>query len=120
MANVRMSRINAEIQKCIAEIINNKLNNPDIDGVIVSVNKVDTAPDLAEAKVYVSVLVNEEQKIKSFKAVEKSAKFIRFELSHMMRLRTVPNLIFKFDTSFEDSERIMNLIDSLNIGENNE
>ena len=31
MANVRMSRINSEIQKCVAEIINNKLKNPDID-----------------------------------------------------------------------------------------
>lgn len=120
MANVRMSRVNAEIQKCVAEIINNKLNNPEIDGVIVSVNKVDTAPDLAEAKVYISILGSDEQKTKSFKAIEKAAKFIRFELSHMMRLRIVPNLVFKFDTSFEDSARIMNLIDSLDIGEDDE
>ena len=120
MANVRMSRVNAEIQKCVAEIINNKLNNPEIDGVIVSVNKVDTAPDLAEAKVYISILGSDAQKTKSFKAIEKAAKFIRFELSHMMRLRIVPNLVFKFDTSFEDSARIMNLIDSLDIGEDDE
>ena len=83
-------------------------------------NKVDTTPDLAEAKIYVSVLGSDEQKAKSFSAIEKSAKFIRFELSHMMRLRIVPNLIFKIDTSFEDSTRIMNLIDSLNIGESDE
>ena len=120
MANVRMSRINAEMQKCIAEIINNKLNNPEIDGVIVSVNKVDTSPDLAEAKVYVSILGSEDQKIKSFRAIEKAAKFIRFELSRMIRLRLIPNLTFRFDTSFEDSERIMNLIESLNIGDGNE
>ena len=120
MANVRMSRINAEIQKCIAEIINNKIKNPDIDDMIVSVNKVDTAPDLKEAKVYISILGNIDQQERCFKAIEKSAKFIRFELSHMIRLKTVPNLNFKFDTSFEDSERIMNLIDSLNIGEDDE
>ena len=120
MANVRMSRVNAEIQKCIAEIINNKLNNPDIDGIIVSVNKVDTAPDLKEAKVYISVLGGDEQKERSFKAIQKSAGFIKFELSHMIRLKTVPNLNFKFDTSFEDSERIMSLIDQIHTGDNNE
>ena len=27
MANIRMSRINGEIQKAIAEVVNNRLNN---------------------------------------------------------------------------------------------
>ena len=31
MANIRMSRINGEIQKAVADIINNKLNNPNLD-----------------------------------------------------------------------------------------
>jgi len=120
MANVRMSRVNSEIQKCIAEIINNKINNPDIEGMIVAVNKVDTAPDLKEAKVYISILGSDDQKEKSFKAIQKSSGFIRFELSHMMRLKTVPNLTFKFDTSYEDSKRIMNLIDQIHTGEIND
>ena len=46
MANVRMSRINSEMQKAIAEIIANRMRNPDFDGLIISVTKVETAPDL--------------------------------------------------------------------------
>ena len=120
MANVRMSRVNSEIQKCIAEIINNKINNPDVDDCIVSVNKVDTAPDLKEAKVYISILGNKELQEKCFKAIEKSAGFIKFELSHMIRLKTVPNLHFKEDTSFEDNERIMNLLDQIKSEDNHD
>jgi len=120
MANVRMSRINAEIQKCIAEIITNKVNNPDIDGMIVSVVKVDTAPDLETAKVYISILGSDAQKKNCFDAIVASAGYIRYELSHMVRLKSVPSLNFKFDTSYETGERIMNLIDGLNIGDNNE
>ena len=109
MANVRMNRINAELQKCIAEIITNDINNPDIDGMIVSVVKVDTAPDLSDAKVYISVLGSDEQKQRCFKAIENSAKFIRYELSHKVRLKTVPNLNFRYDTSYETGERILSL-----------
>ena len=120
MANVRMSRINAEIQKSIAEIITNKINNPDVDGMIVSVSKVDTAPDLETAKVYISVLGSDQQQKKCFDAIVSSAGFIRYELSRMIRLKSVPVLNFKYDTSYETGERILNLIEGLNIGENDE
>ena len=120
MANVRMSRINAEIQKSIAETITNKINNPDVDNMIVSVTRVDTAPDLETCKVYISILGSDDQRKKCFDAIVKSAGFIRHELSRSVRLKSVPVLTFKFDTSYETGERIMNLIDGLNIGDNNE
>jgi ribosome-binding factor A len=85
MANVRMSRINAEIQKRIAEIVTNKINNPDIDDMIVSVTRVDTAPDLETCKVYISILGSDEQRKKCFDAIVKSAGYIRRELSPTCR-----------------------------------
>jgi len=120
MANVRMSRINAEIQKCIAEIITNKINNPAIDNMIVSVVRVDTAPDLSDCKVYISILGSESQKKICFDAIVNSAGFIRRELSHMIRLKITPNLNFKYDTSYEKSERINELLEQIKTGDNNE
>ena len=120
MANVRMSRINAEIQKCIAEIITNRVNNPAIDGMIVSVVRVDTAPDLSDAKVFISILGNESQKKSCFDAILSSAGFIRHELSRMIRLKTLPNLNFKIDNSYETSERINELLEQIKSGDNND
>lgn len=113
MANIRMSRINAEIQKCVAEIIRSKINNPNIAGMIVSVNKVDTAPDLSIAKIYISILGNKSEQDSCFKAIESMNKFIRHELAHMIRIKTVPELVFVYDTSFEEGQRILDLIDKI-------
>ena len=120
MANVRMSRINAEIQKCVAEIITNKVNNPHIDNMIVSVIRVDTAPDLGEAKLYISILGSKDKQEDCFKAIVASAGFIRRELSRMMRLKTIPVLNFRVDTSLENSARINKLLDQIKTGDNNE
>ena len=120
MANVRMSRINAEIQKCVAEIITNKINNPAIDGMIVSVIRVDTAPDLSDAKIYISILGNEGQKKSCFDAIVKSAGFIRHELSRMIFLKSIPTLNFKVDNSLENSERINELLSQIKTGESDE
>lgn len=119
MANIRMSRINAEIQKCIAEIINGKINNPNIAGMIVSINKVDTAPDLSISKVYVSILGNKSEQQSCFNAISSMNKFIRHELAHMIRLKTVPELVFIYDTSVEEGQRILDLIDKIH-GDSNE
>lgn len=120
MANVRMSRINAEIQKCVAEIITNKINNPAIDGMIVSVVRVDTAPDLSDAKVFISILGNEEQKKNCFLAIVNAGGFIRHELSRMVRLKSIPTLNFKVDNSYENSERINSLLEQIKTGESDE
>ena len=120
MANVRMSRINAEIQKCIAEIITNKINNPAIDCMIVSVIRVDTAPDLSDAKVYISILGNDNQKKTCFDAIVNAGGFIRHELSRMIRLKSIPTLNFKVDNSFENSERINSLLKEIKTGDSNE
>ena len=120
MANVRMSRVNAEIQKCIAEIITNKINNPAIDNMIVSVVRVDTAPDLSDAKVFVSILGSEDQKKSCFDAIVNSTGFIRHELSRMVRLKTIPTLNFRFDMSYEAGERIYELLEQIKTGDSDE
>ena len=120
MANIRMSRINAEVQKIVAEIITNKINNPAVDGMIVSVVRVDTAPDLSEAKVFISILGNESQKKNCFDAIVSSSGFIRYELSRMIRLKTVPNLNFKIDNSYETGVRINELLEQIKSGDNND
>ena len=51
MKSNRLERVNSEIQKEVALIINNELRDPQITSMI-GVSEVDVAPDLANAKVY--------------------------------------------------------------------
>lgn len=119
MANVRMSRINSEMQKALAEIIANRMRNPDFDGLIISVTKVETAPDLKNARIYISVLSSLETKRLVVAELNRSKGYVRRELMHMIRLKTMPELEFKLDNSIEEGQKIMDIIEKLS-GETNE
>ena len=113
MANIRMSRINGELQKAIAEVVSNRLNNPDLDGLIISIIDVDTAPDLSLAKVAVSVLSTDETKHLVVAELNRAKNFIRREVMRMVRLKTMPELVFNVDDSYEKGQKIMDLIDKV-------
>ena len=112
MANIRMSRINGEIQKAIAEVVS-KMNNPELDGLIISIVDVDTTADLSMAKVAVSVLSNDETKDMVVAVLNKAKSFIRREVMRMVRLRSMPELFFNKDDSYEKSQKLMNLIEKV-------
>ena len=96
----RTSRLNGEYQKEISEIIRlQKDRMPGVKG-LVSVTEVDVAPDLKTAIVYVSIYgVSEAETKQCFAALQESAGFIHHQLAQVMRMRTVPALTFRTDSS---------------------
>lgn len=118
MANKnRMARIDAQIQRNVSEIINTKLNDPRISGV-VSVMDVKTTPDLKHAKVFLSVYG--EEKEETLSAIRSAQSFIRRGLAQSLNLRIVPELSFVLDTTQEYSEKINKILSNLNIPSNDE
>ena len=112
MSRIRMEKINSELAKCIYEIITRQVKNADLTEM-VSVTRVDTDPDLKNAKVFVSVFGEEERAEATFAAVRNSAGFIRRQLAGMMKLRTVPSLHFVRDDSMAYSMKINKLLDEV-------
>lgn len=109
----RTDRLNSEFQKEICDVILRRLKNPLVTEM-VSVTKVDVSPDLAHAKVFLSIFsVNEEKKQTTFNALKSDAKRIRHELSKTMRIRTIPELHFLLDDSMEYSAKISSLINKI-------
>ena len=111
MKNIRAEKINSEIQRCLYEIISQKVRNPKLTE-LVTIVRVDTANDLKHAKVYLSIFSKDGEKAKqTYDAITESASFIRHELARMVTFRTVPELHFFNDDSMEYSMKISKLID---------
>ncbi len=111
----RTQRVDSELRKEISSILTGALKNkePDLKG-LVSVTEVDVSPDLKTAKVYVSVFsAEEEERARSFAIICANAGFVRRELARVMRMRTVPELTFKADESFEYGSRMDELLSKL-------
>ena len=122
MKSLRAERLSAEYQKAVYEVISTSLKNKtnNIKG-LVSVTGADVSPDLKNAKIYVSILAkNDEEEKATFDEICAHAGFIRHELAHMMRSRTVPELRFFRDESMDYGDKIDRLIKEISKKENGE
>jgi ribosome-binding factor A len=109
MSKYRGNRINEEIKKHVSSIIQNKLKDPRIGG-LVSVTRVDVTRDLSYAKVYVSIFGDEKLKSETFEALKQSSGFIRSELGHNVRIRHVPQVLIELDESLEYGMKINTIL----------
>lgn len=110
--SVKNIRINSEVQREMSSIIREDLKDPRIHPM-TSVMAVEVTPDLKFAKIYVSVLGNDEEKEKTMEGLKKSASFARHQLAKRMNLRNTPELTFVLDTSIEYGVTMSKKIDEL-------
>ncbi|MBJ9990258.1 30S ribosome-binding factor RbfA [Paenibacillus sp. S28] len=117
MAKIRTGRVGEQIKKELSQLIQSELKDPRIG--FVTVTGVDVTNDLSQAKVYLSVLGDNEQKNNTLKALEKANGFLRSELGKRVRLRHTPELIFKFDESIAYGSHIEKLLGEIGKNEDN-
>ncbi len=111
MKNIRLERINSELQKAISFIIDNKIRDPQIDAII-SVSRVDTTPNLEYARVYITSF-GKTDKNEVLAQIKGAGGFIRGELSKRVKLRITPRLEFIYDDSEEYANKIENILKNI-------
>ena len=102
----RADRVSDQMKQEIADILMRKIKDPRIG--FVTVTDVDLSDDLRNAKVFVSVYGS--GKDETLKGLTSAAAFIRSELGRRMRLRIVPEILFRFDQSVEQGAHVMELL----------
>ncbi|WP_281887562.1 30S ribosome-binding factor RbfA [Paenibacillus sp. YYML68] len=112
MAKVRVGRVGEQIKKEISQIIQSELKDPRIG--FITVTGVDVTNDFSQAKVFLSVLGSDEQREETLKALGRSRGFIRAELGKRIRMRKVPEILFKFDVSIDYGSKIEKLLHQIN------
>lgn len=113
MSNIRLERINGEIQKIVSKIINFEIEDPIVRDQIVSVVDVKTSADLFQSKIFVSILSDDENKKKIFETIRKSKGFIKRRLAEEMSLRVLPELVFEMDKTLERSSKVFDILKAL-------
>jgi ribosome-binding factor A len=92
MNNQRIDRVNEEVKRHIDAILREELNDPRVKGTF-SVTRAEVTRDLSYAKVYVSVL-SDEDRADMMKALKKAAGFVRKSLGRRMIIRSAPEILF--------------------------
>jgi len=119
--SIKNTRINQEVQKELSVLISQELKDPRVNPM-TSVVACEVAPDLKTAKVYISVLGDEQSQKATMTGLKSAASFLRSELARRINLRNTPELKFIGDQSIEYGVNMSKLIDDVtaNLREENE
>ena len=106
----RMRRVNQTLKEVLSEGIG-ELKDPRIG--FVTVTGVETAPDLSQARVFVSVLGSVRKRNASLAGLAAAHGVLRARIARELRLKRTPQLAFEYDPSVERGVRMTQLIDEL-------
>jgi len=118
LASNRINRINEEIQKELSSLIRT-LKDPRIQDTMISITRVETTPDLRFTKVYVSFL-QEEKAADAMKGLKSAAGYLRRELGSALNLRHTPQIMWALDDSITYGAKLLALINSLGVEQDEE
>ena len=125
MSNYRPGRLGEEIKKILSDMLLRELKDPAFSRSLVSITAVDVTSDGSYATVYITELPFGDQEAAEAEkdgrreqlldAFGRAKGMIRHELGKKIKVRHVPDLIFKMDTSMEYGRHIDEVIESLDI-----
>lgn len=111
--SIKNTRINGEVQRELSKLISLELKDPRVNPM-TSVVSVEVTPDLKHAKVYISVLGDEESRNNTYLGLKSATPFLRTQLAKNINLRNTPELTFILDQSIEYGVNMSKLIDDVN------
>ena len=109
----RQLRVGEHVRHALTGLLQRgEIADPDLDGIVVSVSEVRMSPDLKIATVFVTALGRDDV-APIVKALARNARFIRGRLSRELgQMKFMPDFRFRADTSFDNYQRIDELLRS--------
>lgn len=107
----RNARLEGEVRAVLAGLLHQEVNDPRLAGVTVSVVRL--SGDRSHARIYFSVIGDDERERQAGDGFSAANSFMRRELGRRMRLRTVPSLEFLRDTSYEYGDHMEKVFQKL-------
>src|SRR5216117_1419283 len=105
----RQLRVNELVKRELSATIAREIN---FEGVLVSVNAVDVAPDLKSAHVFVSIL-GAASGASVIDKLEAHRVALQAELSRHVVLKYTPHLVFHLDDSIERGARVLEILNEI-------
>ena len=109
MADGRMRRVDEAVRAVLSDAIAKDLQDPRVG--FVTVTAVKTSPDLRHARVYVSVLGNEQARTETLEGLRSARGFLQGKVAAELPLKHTPMVTFEYDESIDRGMRISQLID---------
>jgi ribosome-binding factor A len=107
----RQRRVAELIQEELGTFLERHVDDPSLEWVTVTA--VEVTPDLQLARVYFSVIGDEDRRREAQQGLERASGYLRRELASALQLRLVPELRFFYDDSLDRGRRIDELLEEI-------
>lgn len=108
--SLRQEQIGSVLKRAISQVLSTRLSDPRITGLI-SVTRVDVSPDMSNAKVYISVLPEEQAKL-SLAGLRSASRHVQRRLKEVVEFRRAPRLEFRLDETLKREADVFADIDA--------
>jgi ribosome-binding factor A len=108
MTGSRIRRVDEAVRAVLSDAITQELKDPRVG--FVTVTAVRTSSDLRHARVYVSVLGDEEARAAGLQGLRSAQGFLQRRVASAVRLKYTPEITFAYDDSVDRSMRITELL----------
>ncbi len=114
MSKRRQERMSEEIKRILSRIIKEEIKDPRIDFSTVSITRAEVSGDLGHARVYFSVMGDEQRQKETIQGLQRARGYLRSELAKEIQVRHAPELEIRLDKSIEHGMRISSILDEIN------
>jgi ribosome-binding factor A len=108
MGEGRMRRVDEAVRAVLTDAISRHLQDPRVG--FVTVTGVKTSSDLRQARVFVSVLGDEQTRAASLEGLRSAQGFLQARVGAELTLKHTPTLTFEYDWSVDRGMRISELV----------
>lgn len=113
----RADRIRKAVIREFSDILSREIKDPRLADTLISVTDVEISGDLRHARIFVSIMADEDAQQEIMDILHEYAPKIRSELGQRIRLRYTPEVDIRLDTSLERGARVTQLLNRIGRGE---
>ena len=111
MRHSRADRVQERLKEEISKILEYELKDPRIG--MITITRAEMTGDLRFARVYYSVMGDEKKKENAQKGLESATGFIKKLIGERIRLKFLPDIVFKYDDSLEYAQHISEVLEKI-------
>jgi ribosome-binding factor A len=104
----RTSRVEEASREVLAEVLAREVKDPRVGFVTITAVKV--SPDLRHARIFVSVMGEDEEVARSMAGLQSARGYMRSALGKHLRLKYLPEIEFELEQGTEEALHLANLM----------
>jgi ribosome-binding factor A len=107
----RQAKLQELLREEMSDILRREFKDPRLG--FITVTGAEITPDLRYAKVFVSIMGSDEEKARNMAVLKKGEHFARQALGRRVKMKVLPEIDFRLDTSVDQGVRLFELLEQV-------